>query len=130
MVELASWIVMSFNLVRCRWHWVTYNFFYKVIKMKLSEARKRLKKARDAYYKELYEIAREVQKEYVVPYLDKNQKEMFVGNGTYCIATPGKSCDAEDTFPKRVLNALELETPRVCDDYLGVFMEDYNPSKN
>lgn len=94
--------------------------------MKLKEAKKRLEKAREDYCKVLQEVACEVQREYVNPYLEKTGKQMLVGNGDFFIKG---SLNDEKDLPKRVYNALYLETPRICDDPLGCFMLDYHPQK-
>lgn len=78
------------------------------------------------YEDEIIRIAKLAQKEYINPYLKKNNFHMLVGNGTYYIFNP------KDTnkyihfdFPKRIYQILSIPVNTIHNMELGCWMNDY-----
>ena len=74
----------------------------------------------------IIEIAKLAQKEYINPYLKRNNFHMLVGNGTYYIFDPKESNKyIYFDIPKRINNILTLSA-RTCHNMeLACWMLDY-----
>lgn len=89
------------------------------------QAKIALDKCYDAYVAQVQAIAARVMLHTVAPYCDRKGYSFRSGMGTWVFFSPTKAVIDEDTIPKRIMDALNLEATRL--DALGLFMTDHEP---
>jgi len=113
-----------------------------------SEIQKKLEAAEQAYLDQVEEIAAEAQEKIVIPFCDKYEIQLLVGNGTYLLTGKQKLHVWEDEIKdevmgltdergrkipgsKRVASILEERVSLMLSPFnsLGSFMTDYIPQK-